>query len=345
MAKQYQTLKSLKRAVYLWVVPCVLVSLLLNNYLQNNANEDYVIGFVTNVVLIGWFSFSWLLLYKNRAIRFIEISNLFLVGLYHVITFFDAVYNVILKGHDSLGDFIIWMPIFLAYIFITLKNRQGLIFSLILFVFTLIPGVMHFGNLSAEQIDSFTQFYLANIVYIVALYFARHLLEVHSELAAAKRDAYIDSLTGIANRHQIDQWLEDSIEDSGSADGTFSVVFFDIDHFKTVNDVHGHHVGDAVLQEYVRLIQADLKPEELFGRWGGEEFIVIIPGREEAALELAERLRKLIEMHTFTIPGKVTSSFGVAEYKKGDTIITLLDRADKALYLSKDAGRNQVAKT
>ncbi|RHW34850.1 GGDEF domain-containing protein [Neobacillus notoginsengisoli] len=345
MAKQYKSLTSLKRAIYLWVIPCILVSLLLNNFLQNNANEDFFISSILNTVLMAWFSVSWFMIFMNSKIRFIEISNLFLVSLYHIITFYDAVYSVILKGHDSLGDFIIWMPIFMAYIFITLKNRQGLLFSLMLVAITLIPGILNFGKFSAEQIDSFTQFYLANIVYIVALYFARHLLEVYSELAVAKRDAYIDSLTGIANRHQIDKWLGHYIEKSESGKGSFSVAFFDIDHFKTVNDLHGHQVGDAVLKELVKLIKSELNREELFGRWGGEEFIVIIKKPEEAAVELAERLRKRMESHHFPIAGKVTSSFGVAGFQKGDTIITLLDRADKALYLSKHAGRNKVERT
>lgn len=343
MDKQYKSLYGLKRTIYLWVVPCVLVSLCLNNYLQNNASTEYLLGSVINTVLIGWFSISWFLLYRNRAIRFVELSNLILVTLYHIITFYDAVYNVLLKArHDSLGDFIIWMPIFMMYIFLTLKNKQALLYALVVLAFTIVPGVMNAGRFNAEEIDSLFQFYLANIVYIVVLYFAHHLVGVYSELAAAKREAYTDPLTGIANRYQIDEWLNAHIKESNNHNQVFSVIFFDIDNFKSINDRFGHHVGDAVLKEFVFLIKGCISPDGLFGRWGGEEFILIVKEDEEPAAMLAEKLRKRIEQHDFAIAGRVTSSFGIAGCLKEDTITSLLDRADKAQYISKKEGKNRV---
>ncbi|WP_316572750.1 GGDEF domain-containing protein [Neobacillus sp. YIM B06451] len=343
MDKQHKSLYSLKRTIYLWVVPCVLVSLFLNNYLQNNANAEYQLSSIINTVLIGWFSISWLLLYRNRAIRFVELSNLFLVTMYHIITFYDALYNVLLKPrYDSLGDFIIWMPIYMMYIFLTLKNKQGLIFSLIVMGITVVPGAMNAGRFNAEEIDSLLQFYLANSVYIVVLYFAHHLVGVYSELAAAKREAYTDSLTGIANRYQLDEWLDGHIKESGDTEQAFSIIFFDIDDFKTINDRFGHHVGDAVLKEFVFLIKDSLSPNELFGRWGGEEFIIVLKEKESSAANLAESLRERIEQHDFSIAGRVTSSFGIAGYLKGDTIVSLLERADKAQYTSKKEGKNRV---
>ncbi|WP_059171527.1 GGDEF domain-containing protein [Bacillus sp. FJAT-27445] len=343
MEKQYKTLYSLKRTIYLWVVPCVLVSLFLNNYLQNNASEQYLLASVINTALIVWFSISWLLLYKNLVIRFVELSNLLLVTVYHIITFYDAVYNVLLnERHDSLGDFIIWMPIYMMYIFLTLKNKQGLLFALIVLAVTIVPGIMNAGKFDAEEIDSLFQFYLGNIVYIVVLYFAHHLIGVYSELAAARREAYTDSLTGIANRHQIDEWIQGYISESCQGGKGFSVVFFDIDDFKSINDRFGHYVGDAVLKEFVFLIKSSLEPNEHFGRWGGEEFILILNEEKEAAANFAELLRSRIELHDFALAGKVTSSFGIASFQPGDTIATLLDRADKALYTSKKEGKNKV---
>ncbi|WP_053364837.1 GGDEF domain-containing protein [Bacillus sp. FJAT-27245] len=343
MDKQYKSLYSLKRSIYLWVVPCVLVSLFLNNYLQNNASDEYLLGSIINTVLIGWFSISWLLLYRNQAIRFIELSNLFLVTVYHIITFYDAVYNVLLTPrHDSLGDFIIWMPIYMMYIFLTLKNKQGLVFALIVLGITIVPAAINAGRFNAEEMDSLIQFYLGNIVYIVALFFAHHLVGVYSQLAVARREAYTDSLTGIGNRYQIDEWLNGHMIESEKNENGFSIIFFDIDNFKTINDRFGHHVGDVVLKEFVFLIKDSLKPNELFGRWGGEEFIIILKDKEASAARLAESLRTGIAQHDFAIAGKVTSSFGIAAYQKGDTIASLLARADKAQYTSKKEGKNRV---
>ncbi|RDU34857.1 hypothetical protein DRW41_21305 [Neobacillus piezotolerans] len=346
MDGQYKSLYALKRAIYLWVVPCVLVSLILNNYLQNNAKAEYLLGLVTNSVLIGWFSISWFLLYRNRAIRFVELSNLILVTLYHIITFYDAVYNVLLEErHDSLGDFIIWMPIFMMYIFLTLKNKHALLFALVVLAITIVPGAVNAGRYNAEEIDSLFQFYMANIVYIVVLYFTHHLVGVYSQLAVAKREAYTDSLTGIANRYQIDEWLNSHIRGSDNNKEGFSIIFFDIDNFKTINDQFGHHVGDAVLKEFVFLIKDCISPDRLFGRWGGEEFILIVKEEEESAALIAETLRKRIEKHKFAIAGRVTSSFGITGYQQGDTIASLLDRADKAQYTSKKEGKNRVTLT
>ncbi|OCA89334.1 hypothetical protein A8F94_23560 [Bacillus sp. FJAT-27225] len=343
MKNQYETFSSLKRTIYLWVIPCILISLLFNNYLQNTSSSDHIVGTVTNTVLIIWFSISWVLLFKNLQLRFVELSNVLLVSLYHVIIFYDSVDKVILKaGENSLGDFIIWMPIIMMYIFVSTSKKYSLLIALTVFVLTLIPGLLNMPVISAEALDSFIQYYVANIVYIVVLYFTQYLFGVYKELAEARRDAYTDSLTGIANRHQIDKWLEEFIQDGINSYTPLSVAFFDIDHFKAINDRYGHHVGDEALKELVAVIEKNLGPDERFGRWGGEEFIVLVKKSEDDALKLAEKLRKVIENHDFKVVGRITSSIGITGYIKGDTIVTLLDRADKALYTSKQLGRNQV---
>ncbi|WP_053601564.1 GGDEF domain-containing protein [Bacillus sp. FJAT-18017] len=342
MKNKFETFSSLKRTIYLWIIPCLLVSLLLNNFLQNSSGNEHIVGTVINTVLIVWFSISWLLLYKNQ-LRLVESVSVIIVSLYHIITFYDAVNKVILEaGENSLGDFIIWMPVIMMYIFVSTRRKYSLIVAFTILGLTLIPGILNAGKISAEAMDSFIQYYVATIVYIVMLYFTQYLFGVYKELAAAKRDAYTDSLTGIANRHQIDTWLEGCIENCSYSNNAFSVAFFDIDHFKAINDRYGHHVGDEALKEIVSLIEKNLGAGELFGRWGGEEFIVIIQKPEKEAVILAEGLRKVIETHEFKVVGKITSSFGIAGYKKGDTIVSLLDRADKALYTSKQLGRNKV---
>jgi len=150
-----------------------------------------------------------------------------------------------------------------------------------------------------------------------------------------------DALTGIKNRRYFMHKLQDEIERSNRYDEKLSLVMFDIDHFKKVNDEHGHDVGDEVLKEYTKLITSELRENDAFCRIGGEEFIVILPHVElSGALIVAEKLRSSVENHKKVLP--ITMSFGVVEFKKGETKEHLFKRVDNALYEAKENGRNRV---
>ena len=155
--------------------------------------------------------------------------------------------------------------------------------------------------------------------------------------------AYTDPLTHIYNRLHFNTFLEAEIGKTRRYGGTFSIIFFDIDHFKQINDKHGHGAGDHVLQDITRIISQSNRGSDIFARYGGEEFIVLAASTDiKGAYDHAQRLRKDIEQHVFSI-GRVTSSFGVTEFKpKTDTMATLIERADTALYQAKDQGRNCV---
>lgn len=139
-----------------------------------------------------------------------------------------------------------------------------------------------------------------------------------------------------------DDWLEKKLKAFEDKREGFSIIFFDIDHFKSVNDNFGHKVGDAVLVELAQLIQQHLTNRDLFGRWGGEEFIIISSTEGEETVKLAENLRKVVANHHFKGAGNLNASFGVTNSKPGDSIDSLLNRADKGLYQCKNCGRNQV---
>ncbi len=158
-----------------------------------------------------------------------------------------------------------------------------------------------------------------------------------------KKLATTDRLTDINNRYKIDVLLEKHIEISRRYKRPLSFIYFDIDHFKKINDKYGHKIGDLVLIELASLIKKSIRKSDIFGRWGGEEFLVILPETEkEEAVELAEKLRITVKNHKFNKIKYLTCSFGVANYRKNDDGQKVIERIDKRLYKAKKRGRNRV---
>lgn len=175
------------------------------------------------------------------------------------------------------------------------------------------------------------------------------LLHVEQALAAIslRRSAELDALTGSFNRRTIDQWLVRSFADADRDGHPISVLFADMDHFKGINDKHGHACGDQCLRQVAATLRGALSEGDLFGRYGGEEFIAVLPARGGAAARVVgEQLRVAIERMQFEWEGqplRLTVSVGVATRLAGeDTPAAAVDRADKALYAAKRGGRNCV---
>jgi diguanylate cyclase (GGDEF)-like protein/PAS domain S-box-containing protein len=157
------------------------------------------------------------------------------------------------------------------------------------------------------------------------------------------RQSITDPLTNVYNRRFFMQMLEQEMERTRRYGKSFSVIMFDLDHFKSVNDRFGHAAGDMVLKSVADMIKGRIRKTDYFARWGGEEFIILLPETSvEDAAGLAEELRKHLNSMTLPEVGRVTASFGVASYRPSDTIDTILMRADSMLYEAKDAGRNCV---
>jgi diguanylate cyclase (GGDEF)-like protein len=162
--------------------------------------------------------------------------------------------------------------------------------------------------------------------------------------AEAQKLAMTDALTGLANRRSTLDWLGRFLRVSNKDGTPLALVIFDIDHFKAINDCFGHPTGDAVLVRVAELARQQVRGEDLVGRIGGEEFVWMLPGvSPPQARELAERLRAAIEFGSADgdLP-RVTVSVGLAQFRAGDTAEKLLARADAALYVAKDGGRNKV---
>jgi diguanylate cyclase (GGDEF)-like protein len=155
---------------------------------------------------------------------------------------------------------------------------------------------------------------------------------------------YTDSLTGIANRRIFLESLGGAISYAQRHQTPLSIIMADLDDFKSVNDSFGHNAGDQVLQAFATLLMENSREEDLIARWGGEEFIMMLPGASAKKANIfAERLRHRLREITFPDPGiRLTASYGVSVYQPGDSGIGLIGRADRALYEAKRLGKNQV---
>lgn len=194
-------------------------------------------------------------------------------------------------------------------------------------------GTLKQSYLEVLAVDEVLLLLISGLIY----FYARNLI---SQQQTLKRMANIDSLTGVLNRHAFKKALHENMTRSRTQQKPLSVIFFDIDHFKSINDNYGHLLGDEVLKYLTLLIRDGITHNDIFARWGGEEFVILLPNTSfTVAQTIAERLRKRIEsqQHFGFI---ITCSFGVTSLRNEDNADTLLQRADQLLYDSKRLGRN-----
>ena len=152
-----------------------------------------------------------------------------------------------------------------------------------------------------------------------------------------------DKLTQLYNRVKIEEVFTIEIAKFHRYNTSFSMILLDVDHFKEVNDEYGHNIGDTILKEIANIIKSSVRIEDVVGRWGGEEFIILTSNCSvPSILSLAEKIRKNIESYNFTAVGKKTASFGVSILNETDTQESMIARADKSLYHAKKTGRNKV---
>lgn len=158
-----------------------------------------------------------------------------------------------------------------------------------------------------------------------------------------ERQARIDYLTGVYNRLMFNELLEAEMQRAVRYGSDLSLIMFDLDHFKAINDNYSHTIGDQVLKEIAQLVADNIRAHDIFSRWGGEEFMALIPKNNQSqASELAEKLRRLFEQHAFEAGLRVTASFGVTQFRAVDTAESFVTRSDEAMYQAKKNGRNRV---
>ena len=171
-------------------------------------------------------------------------------------------------------------------------------------------------------------------------------LQILQDYERLKQEAFLDPLTSVGNRRYGEITLATRIYELQTHAIPFGVLFMDIDHFKSVNDRFGHKVGDDALVMVAKSISISLRKIDVVARWGGEEFVVILPGATGMVVKaVAERIRMLIENSSIIFRGdklNVTISIGAALSRTDDTIDSIVNRADGLMYLSKEKGRNRV---
>ena len=197
---------------------------------------------------------------------------------------------------------------------------------------------------NVEQRVDYTYVYMAApliIIFVLIVLIRQHQLKKYNTQLEILSNT--DKLTGIHNRLKLDDILEYEKKMFDRDQLSLSIIIFDLDHFKNVNDNYGHKRGDEVLKSIAKIVTRAKRETDVFGRWGGEEFLLICHDTDRVGAKiLAEKLRLAIASYEFTEIISLTASFGVAQFEKYDSIVKVFDKADKALYEAKEQGRNCV---
>lgn len=246
-----------------------------------------------------------------------------------------------------------------------LRTRQFI--AMAIFSIALYTGLVveESGELSRQQLQlEITQVLVLGAVLIWMSFMGGYVARLRRDLRRALRQieelAHTDDLTGTENRRSITAALQEAMATAERTGGRLAICLLDLDYFKRINDTHGHLVGDAVLREFVRRVQRELRERDILGRgpwpdalgrFGGEEFLVILRDSDEPGAQLAaERIRAAVCALPFSGAAEsgddagvnVTVSAGVAGWNPGESEVELLRRADRALYRAKESGRNRV---
>ena len=349
----HDPIEAAKRMIYLIATPVGILAMAIVWAIGLKQHDISVVTEILLPLLAVLFLSLVLLLWRNRIqLRTFELIVYIAVLIYSFGDFSLVILTTILTNGTFATSLILWLPFVYILGFLTLSTNRALWLSLSFLVSTLLLGLaaaLHslIDGLAFQNIALLIQVYFASAFYIAVLYLVARIKERYtSEHAVAddmSRLAMIDSLTQIYNRRQLNQYLREEVNRAERHNLPLSILLFDLDWFKHINDTLGHNAGDRVLQEVAQLLRVNIRTSDPFGRWGGDEFLCLATNTPaDQAVELAERLRDVIQKSHFETVNKITASFGVTSYQRGDGPETLIRRADLGLYKAKSCGRNRV---
>jgi diguanylate cyclase (GGDEF)-like protein len=261
-----------------------------------------------------------------------------------VITFLQAVNSGTIY---TIASTLQWMPIIYVVSFLFLTNKQAIVSAIGIYVLMVALLILAHSDIFALQNPELQAMLLhAALSQVVCIFCLFGVIKLKNNNDAAtlraekmEKAANLDGLLGIGNRRMLQNKLNTLATDSTP----FSLLLIDVDHFKAINDTHGHLVGDDILREITLSMEKSLRPEDTIGRWGGEEFLVLAKATTlKHAQMLAERVRQGVEQQVFSVAGRVTVSIGVAQFQPDASVSHIFSMADKALYEAKSSGRNKV---
>ena len=248
----------------------------------------------------------------------------------------------------DLQPLYLWIPLIHVFVFTSPDYRANLRVSLRIFACFVSISAPYVLRNADPRIGNFTiQLHFVSAILIAGLYLLSSYLQRFRDAQLTADDmavlANTDELTQVANRRKSNEVLQAELVRFARYGRAFSIVLLDIDHFKHVNDTLGHAVGDQALVAVAARVGAALRASDTLGRWGGEEFLVVLPETDfDATVDKAEAICVCIASVPAVNDHAVTVSCGVASAKPGDSVKMLLERADAALYEAKSAGRNRV---
>ncbi len=347
-------LSTLKRTLLQVILPLAVLALAINWRIDATGGGMLPFDTVAYPVLIALYTGSAIVLFvRPKYVPVLALCS-FVAFMVYTAAYIALVWYT---GHPSADLYRFatipqWIPLVYVAAFFLFETRQALRIALAFFALLLVPGGICVGGWSAARIQGtemriLLDIYFSNAIYIALLVCGTLLKERYVKAAAQAEvlacTAHIDDLTGAYNRRHLDQTLRQAIEQAQRYARPLAAILLDIDFFKRVNDTYGHAAGDAVLIGTARVIRQQMRTTDTFGRWGGEEFLIIAleTDRPQAHL-LAERLRTIVAQQIYDQDGSVTASFGVAICRADDSAEALVGRADDALYRAKRHGRNRV---
>jgi len=285
---------------------------------------DWVAAVMDTMIVVGFFAFgTYVYLTQRVRVASIAIAAICAVG---------VLATVYVIGPQQ----VYWAFPALIGIFYLIRPREAVILAVVTLL-ALLPALLS----SADSKETTTIIVTIMVTSMIGFAFSLITSRQREQLLVL---ATKDPLTGAGNRRGLDAKLAEVVNSFKRTAAKSSLILLDLDHFKKVNDIHGHAVGDQILRSITEIINLRIRVTDSLYRIGGEEFIVVLEGADlHRAVHLAEQLRTLVDANELVPDHAVTISLGVAELKDGESANDWLHRADEALYRAKDAGRNSTS--